>query len=260
MSRIKKQLIYGFFYICVLGIVVLLFLSPKLTPAPSCSDNIQNQGETGVDCGGPCLPCYLKQAKPLEESGIPYIFKSVSLSKVFAVVSVVNNNADLGLDSFSYSADFLDGNKNLVGTVSGYDNIFPNESKYLIIEYDGSAYDVGRISDIDFKINQNESWKKSADFLVPSVSVSSGPIVSSSTGAVVVSGVVQNQSAFSVPSLRVTAFLYDKYGNPLFAGKTLLNNISGFGTSTFYVYMPQSVFEGSQFVSSTAQVFLNAEE
>lgn len=25
--------------------------------APTCSDGIQNQGETGVDCGGPCSPC-----------------------------------------------------------------------------------------------------------------------------------------------------------------------------------------------------------
>jgi hypothetical protein len=24
---------------------------------PTCSDGIQNQGETGVDCGGPCAPC-----------------------------------------------------------------------------------------------------------------------------------------------------------------------------------------------------------
>lgn len=24
---------------------------------PSCSDGIQNQGETGIDCGGPCAPC-----------------------------------------------------------------------------------------------------------------------------------------------------------------------------------------------------------
>ena len=26
-------------------------------PAPTCTDGIQNQGETGVDCGGPCPPC-----------------------------------------------------------------------------------------------------------------------------------------------------------------------------------------------------------
>lgn len=27
------------------------------TPCATCSDGIQNQGETGVDCGGPCTPC-----------------------------------------------------------------------------------------------------------------------------------------------------------------------------------------------------------
>ncbi len=26
-------------------------------PCPTCNDGIQNQGETGVDCGGPCPPC-----------------------------------------------------------------------------------------------------------------------------------------------------------------------------------------------------------
>lgn len=27
------------------------------SPKPNCTDDIQNQGELGVDCGGPCLPC-----------------------------------------------------------------------------------------------------------------------------------------------------------------------------------------------------------
>lgn len=27
------------------------------TPCPTCSDGIQNQGETGIDCGGPCTAC-----------------------------------------------------------------------------------------------------------------------------------------------------------------------------------------------------------
>ena len=30
---------------------------PTNNPAPTCSDNVQNQGETGVDCGGPCTAC-----------------------------------------------------------------------------------------------------------------------------------------------------------------------------------------------------------
>jgi len=31
--------------------------TPPPPPVPTCSDGIQNQGETGVDCGGPCAPC-----------------------------------------------------------------------------------------------------------------------------------------------------------------------------------------------------------
>jgi hypothetical protein len=27
------------------------------SPAPTCSDGIKNQGESGIDCGGPCPPC-----------------------------------------------------------------------------------------------------------------------------------------------------------------------------------------------------------
>ncbi len=27
------------------------------TPVATCTDGIQNQGETGIDCGGPCAAC-----------------------------------------------------------------------------------------------------------------------------------------------------------------------------------------------------------
>jgi hypothetical protein len=44
-------------------LIALLFVTCKKkssddsTPTPTCSDGIQNQGETGVDCGGPCTAC-----------------------------------------------------------------------------------------------------------------------------------------------------------------------------------------------------------
>lgn len=36
---------------------VIQINSPSCPGAATCSDGIQNQGETGVDCGGPCAPC-----------------------------------------------------------------------------------------------------------------------------------------------------------------------------------------------------------
>lgn len=36
----------------------VVYVSPPTPePTPTCSDGIQNQGETGVDCGGPCASC-----------------------------------------------------------------------------------------------------------------------------------------------------------------------------------------------------------
>jgi hypothetical protein len=33
------------------------FVGACATTVPTCSDGIKNQGETGIDCGGPCSPC-----------------------------------------------------------------------------------------------------------------------------------------------------------------------------------------------------------
>ena len=46
--------------IIVFAVAVVASCSKKddsSTPAPTCTDGIQNQGETGVDCGGPCSAC-----------------------------------------------------------------------------------------------------------------------------------------------------------------------------------------------------------
>lgn len=39
------------------GIILYSGCSKDDEPAETCSDGIQNQGETDVDCGGPCTPC-----------------------------------------------------------------------------------------------------------------------------------------------------------------------------------------------------------
>lgn len=55
---IKKKLI-----ICFMSLGVMFIQgcatsdSETSQPRPSCEDNIQNQGENGVDCGGPCTAC-----------------------------------------------------------------------------------------------------------------------------------------------------------------------------------------------------------
>ncbi len=260
MSRNTKQLIYGFSYVIIVGLILFLILAPKFTPAPSCFDNIQNQGETGVDCGGPCIPCYLKNAKPLGMQGTPQIFKTADLGKAFAVVNFVNANVDLGLQSFPYSVSFSDESGNSVGIVDGSSGVMPGESKYVVVEYDGASDVIGKISNAEVRLLGGESWTRSSDFLVPSLSLPTGPSLSTTTNAIQVSGIVQNGSAFSVPSVDVVAFILDKYGNPIFAGHTTLNSLASFATSSFSVYFPTSIFAGTDLAAVKTQVFLSPGE
>jgi len=40
---------------------MVLTTTTTIIQYPTCSDGIQNQGEEGVDCGGPCPPCKIEQ-------------------------------------------------------------------------------------------------------------------------------------------------------------------------------------------------------
>lgn len=53
----------------------------KLTPSATCSDGIQNQGETGIDCGGPCASCATsKRDSVIEDYNVNYIGSGVTVS------------------------------------------------------------------------------------------------------------------------------------------------------------------------------------
>ena len=47
-----------FFILLIIGIIVVAFLTTVLISTfyktPTCSDNVQNQSEQGIHCGGPC--------------------------------------------------------------------------------------------------------------------------------------------------------------------------------------------------------------
>jgi len=53
-------------------------------PVPDCFDNIQNQGEQGIDCGGPCVPCPGKMTAMVDGQ---------NWETIGTITSTVNNNS-----------------------------------------------------------------------------------------------------------------------------------------------------------------------
>jgi hypothetical protein len=61
-------------------------------PAASCSDGIQNQGETGIDCGGPCPPC---GTGGCSDCGNPSIITSLPFNTTSTTCGACNNFSSL---------------------------------------------------------------------------------------------------------------------------------------------------------------------
>ncbi|MBU6388818.1 hypothetical protein KGQ72_03015 [Patescibacteria group bacterium] len=105
----------------IAGAVVVAFLTVILTATlyktPSCTDGVQNQGETGVDCGGPCSAlCTVEQEPPT------VLFTQVlpsSTGRTSIIASVENKNAGAAAKNVPYKVQLYGSDRSLIQDISG---------------------------------------------------------------------------------------------------------------------------------------------
>lgn len=66
---------------------VLVDCGGPCAACPTCSDNVQNQGEEKVDCGGPCTPCVEKLALP--KIKVNYLVLILTALGIIAIVLII---------------------------------------------------------------------------------------------------------------------------------------------------------------------------
>jgi len=107
------------------GGIYLLFHHENTT----CYDAIQNQGETGIDCGGPCGPC----PAPKEPLGIlSQTFIPTTENNFDLIAKVQNPNSNWGVDNVGYKFSLYDENNQLIDFKEGTTYFLPQENKYII--------------------------------------------------------------------------------------------------------------------------------
>lgn len=136
------------FFLTLLALIALTACNKTDTgiskPFPDCFDQLQNQGELGVDCGGPCLPCDGRVTAKIDE--VPWQSEG-------NVSSSVNNNSIIilsgnGTSSLSliYSGPFVAGTFNLQSalysiTASGT-NYLSNQGSITFTKWDEAEQQV----------------------------------------------------------------------------------------------------------------------
>jgi len=126
--RIRRQFVV---VLVVLTPFVLIgyFLVLKLLPTPTCFDNRKNQEERGIDCGGPCIPCELRNPEQLEIFWVHLVPVRKNIYDV--AVFLRNPNEVLSSSDLEYEFSLFD-EVGLVTIKTGHTFILPQEQVHII--------------------------------------------------------------------------------------------------------------------------------
>ncbi len=232
-SRKSKQVFYGIFYLAILAAIVyggyLIF-----RPAPSCFDNIQNEGETGVDCGGPCAPCTFNLA-PLQVIGQVKILPLDS-SGISLLAQIQNSNSGFGALTFDYVFTVYNNKGIEVASSSGGSYIYPGKTKYILVP-NIQVVSVNNLGYAELALS-NPNWQPADNFKNFSVQIQSQKTATTTLGAKV-SGYLFNNSGFLINQADVLAVFYDTSGLVVGVSQTEINNLSLLQSIPFTVSHPE---------------------
>lgn len=230
-----KQFIYGILYLGIFAGLVSAFYFYFLRPAPTCFDGQQNQNETGVDCGGVCESCELKQIRPLRVNWVEYF--RITPTAISLVAEVANPNTKLASPSLAYEFNVYGPFGLKLKTIPGQSFIYAGEIKNILTTTELDARDISRV-DIVF---QDPDWVLEENFPKPMVSYR-GLKTEVSDSQVTVSGLLVNGQTADIATVKIIALLFDGFNKFLGVAQTTLNNLRGLEERNFSVIVPSAVF------------------
>ena len=227
MRRVAKQIIYGIIFVAVIALIVWGVYAFMFAPAQSCFDGRQNQGEVGVDCGGPCVSCDIKNLQDIQVSD-SHIFPASD--GVGVVIELHNPNVSWGARSFDYTITLKNELGNDVKTLTGSSYIYSGELKYIIEPYISQS--VQHITSASMAIT-NVQWVSIEQMKKPHIEVLDTKTYKDKF--MYVSGRIENKDSTDYGPVSVKALLYSHDGTLLAASQTSVDTLSAFDSANFSV-------------------------
>jgi hypothetical protein len=215
----------------ILGVIALILLSIAgvaayftLHKAPSCIDNIENQGEEGIDCGGPCS----RLCSALEKDPIVSYARPVQSGTRTDVVAYIQNPNSAAVKSAKYVVELYDANRALIGSATGFVDLAPRESVPLFVEgiYTGTK-SVGQAF-VSFDAASLQWMRYAGTRVLPR----GGQIsVGGTTNAPRITASVSNAAAVPLRNIPVVVVVHDAQGVIIAASRTIIPQIPARGSA-----------------------------
>lgn len=233
--RFAKQIIYAAFFFIFWYLVIGAIYHLAVKPAPTCFDGIQNQGELGIDCGGPCaLTCTPSDIKPIEE--VESVIKFDPDPAHFSLLAHIENpNYSYMARSFDYKFSLYDDGGNVVGYYSGKSFIYGSEVKYILLP--NASLPKAPFSRVDFKI-ENPDWAPSNTFNGPPKLDAASINTEVANGILTIDGQIVSKDNIVMPKVIIIAIFRGKYGQDAGVSQTEVDNLMPKTSQSFSIIHP----------------------
>ena len=235
----RRKLTYtvgALFVLAILGSIVLFFVFNK---APTCFDGIQNQGEQGIDCGGPCnILCRAEYSNPVIIWGPRW--EKVLVSGTYSFLTYVQNpNIGAGAFNVPYMFKVYDKDNILLFQKTGTTYVPPNNN-FVVFEDNINLGD--KIpARTEFEFTGNPVWQKMTSSELSITAISKNLTNVDTRPKLTVT--MQNSTINPVGNIEAVAILYDENNNAIAFSKTMIDSIDANGTTDIVFTWPEPFTE-----------------
>ncbi len=218
-STRRKHLIEAILIACAVAVIALVLVA-TLYKTPSCFDGKQNQGEEGIDCGGPCpYAC-----SPNETAPSVRFARAVSPQpgRTDLIAYIDNSNSDAELENATYTVQFYGPNNTVVAQQSGTITIPPSTTAPLFIPdfYQSSA----TVSQVFLNFDSTTyKWLRTKN--KPIVPIPSNIQIENTT-LPKISATLTNPTAQTLTNVTVVATVFNAANNAIAASQTVVPELA----------------------------------
>ncbi|HEY4493229.1 MAG TPA: hypothetical protein VJB98_01255 [Candidatus Paceibacterota bacterium] len=213
----RRQLSFVFIFVLLLAVAIVVLLIAN-RHVPSCSDDLANQGEIGIDCGGPCTKVCSDEASELVVLWTR-VFKV--RDGAYDIAAFVENPNTFGLTDLTYKIRVYDAENIPVKDVEGSTYLNPHARTLILVPQVDVGFRIPTRAFITFP--DNLDWKRLQDtgpepLLLTNQRIETEPVLSLRT-------TVTNDSLRSIEDIELSAFLYGESGNVVHVSRTYLEEL-----------------------------------
>jgi hypothetical protein len=218
----KRKLTYFGGVLLVFLVALFLYLYPKFTVPPTCTDAKKNGDERGVDCGGACARICVEDTTPL----VVKWSRSYAVAKGYynAFAYIENQNISAASQEVTYEFTLFDEKNLFIASRQGKTYVPPN-GRFAVFE---PAIPTGeRVpKNTLFRFTSTPVWVTAKDRFSELKLLSSVGSPENLDLAPKLKGVVENASLYTIKNINVFAVIYDADGNALGTSATQINGMS----------------------------------